>query len=370
MKQIKITLFLVVVFCNSLYNSIIAQTIDTLVKVGEGYQIHFTIIKGKGAPILFESGFGNGGDVWKNITKQIAQVTDATIITYDRLTYGESLKNYLIPLETETKLLEAGLTKLGLSHKDIMLVAHSLGGMYCSFYASRHPNDVKAAIFIDDANVCTLTAHFKNVKLAPQDTIEHYLANILNVVEKNPMPLSIPLIDIIADTHFDDEGNRDTMWLSCHKNFVALSPARKSILADNVGHYVFVENPSLVINVIVTQYANFLEPKQKLKILEKGLALALEMANESKKNEIKCGHSEEDLNIWGYSLLAKNETEKAIEVFTLNVLLNPESWNTYDSLGEAYLKAGNKDQAIKNYKKSLELNPKNVGAKKMLEQLN
>jgi Flp pilus assembly protein TadD len=67
--------------------------------------------------------------------------------------------------------------------------------------------------------------------------------------------------------------------------------------------------------------------------------------------------------------LEKNETEKAIELFKLNVLLNPEGWNTYDCLAEAYLKSGNKEFAIKNYKKSLELNPKNDNAIKVLEQI-
>jgi len=47
----------------------------------------------------------------------------------------------------------------------------------------------------------------------------------------------------------------------------------------------------------------------------------------------------------------------------------PESYNAYDSLGEAYMRAGEKDFAIRNYEKSLELNPKNENAKKMLENL-
>jgi cytochrome c-type biogenesis protein CcmH/NrfG len=51
------------------------------------------------------------------------------------------------------------------------------------------------------------------------------------------------------------------------------------------------------------------------------------------------------------------------------VILNPGGWNTYDCLGEAYLKAGNKELAIKNYKKSLELNPKNDNAMKVLEKI-
>lgn len=361
--------FNLVILLGLFSNIATAQTIDTLISVGNGYKLHFTIIKGKGAPILFESGFGNGGDIWKNIIKQIADVTGATVITYDRLSMGENKGHYQLGLENETIALEAALQQLGYSNKNMMLVAHSLGGMYSSFYASRHPNDIKAAVFIDDANVCSLTSHFNLVTIAQHDTIEDYLANVLNSVIKSPMPENIPITSIVADTHFDDYGNPDTSWVFCHKNFVAQSPSRKFLLAFNVGHYVFIENPPLVINVIITQYANFLAPLQKEVILEKGYALALEMDNESKKNEVKCGHSEDDLTTWGYSLLEKNEIEKAIEVFKVNVTMNPGGLNTYDSLGEAYLKAGNIDEAIKNYKKSLELNPKNDNAIKVLGQI-
>jgi len=74
-------------------------------------------------------------------------------------------------------------------------------------------------------------------------------------------------------------------------------------------------------------------------------------------------------NLLGYSYLEKNKTEEAIEVFKLNVILNPEAWNTYDSLGEAYALAGNKDLAIENYRKSVELNPENEYGKEMLKKL-
>jgi len=41
----------------------------------------------------------------------------------------------------------------------------------------------------------------------------------------------------------------------------------------------------------------------------------------------------------------------------------------YDSLGEAYMKSGDRELSIENYQKSLELNPENEAGKKMLEQL-
>jgi cytochrome c-type biogenesis protein CcmH/NrfG len=56
-------------------------------------------------------------------------------------------------------------------------------------------------------------------------------------------------------------------------------------------------------------------------------------------------------------------------VFQRNVQDYPQSSNAYDSLGEAYMKTGQKDLAIKNYEKSLELNPKNDNGKEMLKKL-
>jgi tetratricopeptide (TPR) repeat protein len=78
---------------------------------------------------------------------------------------------------------------------------------------------------------------------------------------------------------------------------------------------------------------------------------------------------EADLNNIGYQLLAANKIKDAIEVFALNVKLFPASWNTYDSLGEAYLADGNKALAIENYEKSVKLNPKNDGGIKALKKL-
>ena len=82
------------------------------------------------------------------------------------------------------------------------------------------------------------------------------------------------------------------------------------------------------------------------------------------------GHTAEiDLNTAGYDLLAAKKINEAIEVFKLNVKLFPDSWNVYDSLGEAYAAAGNKKDAIENYEKSIQLNPKNDSGKETLAKL-
>jgi tetratricopeptide (TPR) repeat protein len=61
--------------------------------------------------------------------------------------------------------------------------------------------------------------------------------------------------------------------------------------------------------------------------------------------------------------------DKAIEIFKLNQEYYPNTYITYNSLGEAYKKKGDKKSAIYNYKKSLELNPQNINARKSLMEL-
>jgi len=80
--------------------------------------------------------------------------------------------------------------------------------------------------------------------------------------------------------------------------------------------------------------------------------------------------AEAEINQLGYALLQAGRAEDAIAILALNVEEHADSWNAYDSLGEAYGTAGKKELAIKNYTKSLQLNPANTNATKMLERLN
>lgn len=71
----------------------------------------------------------------------------------------------------------------------------------------------------------------------------------------------------------------------------------------------------------------------------------------------------------GLSADARGNFKAAIEISKLNVEMYPQSTNVYDSLGVAYKNDGQKELAIKYYKKSLELNPENYNAKEMLKSL-
>lgn len=105
-------------------------------------------------------------------------------------------------------------------------------------------------------------------------------------------------------------------------------------------------------------------------ILDSGIEKAIERYRELKKyhpDEYK--FRENQLNWLGYHLIKNNRMKDAIEIFKLNVEMFPQSYNTYDSLAEAYKKNGNIELAIENYEKSLNLNPKNKNAKEQIKKL-
>jgi len=84
------------------------------------------------------------------------------------------------------------------------------------------------------------------------------------------------------------------------------------------------------------------------------------------KTEVYNFSNERELNTIGYELLRSGKTDDAIEIFKLLVSEFPESSNPYDSIGEGYYKKGLYIESLKNYKKSLALNPNSLNAKKMI----
>jgi len=80
-------------------------------------------------------------------------------------------------------------------------------------------------------------------------------------------------------------------------------------------------------------------------------------------------YSEAAMNGSGYAFLQQSKVPQAVALFKLVVELYPESWNAYDSLGEALLGAGDSEGALRMYEKSVELNPDNQNGKDALARI-
>jgi CubicO group peptidase (beta-lactamase class C family) len=104
--------------------------------------------------------------------------------------------------------------------------------------------------------------------------------------------------------------------------------------------------------------------------VEKGVASAVNEYRKLKaENSPAYDFSEAELNKLGYQLLSMKRAKDAIEIFRLNVEMFPKSANAYDSLGETYLADNQKELALANYKKAVELDPTNANALLIVRRL-
>ena len=133
----------------------------------------------------------------------------------------------------------------------------------------------------------------------------------------------------------------------------------KELLDDGIGG----EHPGISF----LNYQRYDAPSALLlkSILSKGGNAAIKDYLEKRKQKI----DEVQMNIVGYQLISIKKLDDAIEVFKQNTVDFPESFNAWDSLAEGYMDNNNKELAIKYYKKSLELNPKNTNATDQLKKL-
>jgi tetratricopeptide (TPR) repeat protein len=146
------------------------------------------------------------------------------------------------------------------------------------------------------------------------------------------------------------------------------------VILDNTGSPNLDRLSEKIAKILYNQPYDL--PKQSIAavvektISEKGIAAAVVEYRELKaKQSAAYDFAEQELNALGYRLMNTGKLNEALEIFKLNVEAYPQAFNTYDSLAEAYMKMEQRELAIQNYKKSLELDPKNTNAAEMLKRL-
>ncbi|HYV91799.1 MAG TPA: hypothetical protein VE978_08450, partial [Chitinophagales bacterium] len=151
-------------------------------------------------------------------------------------------------------------------------------------------------------------------------------------------------------------------------------PSDKSsiVLLNNTGGAPLQEMTTAILGILYNKPYSF--PKKSiayslLDVIDKdGITKALSYYKEIRDS----GNyylNENEMNLAGYQLLQSNRAKEAASVFKLNVEAFPNSFNTYDSYGEALLAFGDTTQSIENYMKSVKLNPGNGGGLKVLKAL-
>ncbi len=118
-----------------------------LVEIGGGRRMNIVCI-GQGSPaVVFEYGLGGHMLNWQKVQPDVSALTTACF--YDRAGYGFSdPSGRPMTGQNVTDDLYWLLNKAGVQ-KPIVLVGHSLGGLYATLYADRFPSQVVGLVLID-----------------------------------------------------------------------------------------------------------------------------------------------------------------------------------------------------------------------------
>ncbi len=180
----------------------------------------------------------------------------------------------------------------------------------------------------------------------------------------------------ISYWHWGDNGNFKCFFVAFPQQKIGIVyftnsnfglAVRKQIVELAIGG----QHPALN-SQLLTGYGDVDSPRMEFTrtLIKDGMDAAIENYHHLRKTlAAKDIMPEYALNSIGYEFMRKKQYQDAIKIFKLNVEAYPEAFNVYDSLGEAYMKNGDKELAITNYEKSLALNPENENGRKMLEKL-
>jgi len=123
--------------------------VTTVIPVGP-HRLAATIF-GEGAPaVVIEPAFGGNAAAWRSIAERIAGET--TVVTYDRAPYGPSSP----ARDSRSPARIAGDLEQVLGHLEItgplVLVGHSIGGVYARAFATRHLSRVAGMVLVDSTH--------------------------------------------------------------------------------------------------------------------------------------------------------------------------------------------------------------------------
>jgi tetratricopeptide (TPR) repeat protein len=130
---------------------------------------------------------------------------------------------------------------------------------------------------------------------------------------------------------------------------------------NQIASYAFMNNTHLSdamkwIDKSIGLNKNFTNQMTKAGLLE---ATGKKAEADELNKSVMTTATEAEVNTYGYQLLQRGKTDEAIELFIKNTKDHPDSWNVWDSLGEAYGKKGDNDMAVKYYSKAYGMAPDN-----------
>jgi pimeloyl-ACP methyl ester carboxylesterase len=215
---------------------------------------------GNGHPlVVFETGYADDGDVFDYIQDVVSE--NAMTISYDRAGLGNSDESpnsrtsVNKAIELHNLIESIGIHK----NRDVIFVAHSLGGFTVREYARLYPEDIDGVVLIDTTSEYVLDAVstyvpfiydlFVSQFTSPDGSLEEYESSAESIQNIGQTLEDIPTTLIYADTIFGDPAI-DSIFSNLVIDEVSGINDVRIYSHENSTHYVFLEYPDFVIEKI------------------------------------------------------------------------------------------------------------------------
>jgi pimeloyl-ACP methyl ester carboxylesterase len=210
---------------------------------------------GPGPLLVLLTGLGNDMHSWPP-TFLHALNRVGGVLTYDRRGHGRSAALPPAPVTADAAAadLRQLLDRLHIS-QPVVLVGHSLGGLYAQYFARHYPRQVSAVVLMDAASPFEPIADPRfqtRAALEPGSTDDWedrgVDTSILQTHQAPPFP-RIPLVVLTATDH-GAPGAFEQEWQRIQAQTAAQSPLGRQVIAQGSGHDLHHDQPELVIDQI------------------------------------------------------------------------------------------------------------------------
>jgi pimeloyl-ACP methyl ester carboxylesterase len=224
---------------------------DLLLHTGEG--LISTRIEGtRGRPVVFISGLGEEMDGWDRVASAIARC--AVVVRYDRPGIGASRPAPDAPVLAQDVALRlsAILSDLDIA-VPVVLVAHSLGGLYAQAFARLFPEQTAGLVLVDASSPLEPEGVFVSTQPPTPGTPAAWeaagIAESVAALKSGPDFPDMPLLVLVASDH-EDTAEREALWLEIQRRTAALSPQGALRIAQGSGHFIQEDRPETVVAAI------------------------------------------------------------------------------------------------------------------------
>ncbi|MEY9835783.1 alpha/beta fold hydrolase [Streptacidiphilus sp. EB103A] len=248
---------------------------STQVRVGSHW-LSTTVFGTGGPPVVIEPAFGGDAESWRAIAETLA--VDTTVVTYDRAAYGSSSRalDARKPVDI-ARDLHGLLDALGVT-RPVVLVGHSVGGVFVRAFAGLYPDEVAGLVLVDSSHEAQRAAlqgalpwrqRLSDALMVPLIMVvprkvrggadrrsimrEHRAFRRLTAADRALAKGSLgdkPLF-VLTRGHGNAPATEDWhRWHGLNADLAQLSLNSRHVIAERSGHYIHADDPALVISAV------------------------------------------------------------------------------------------------------------------------